>query len=137
MRYYLFIIAMFSCTISYGQNAGCRTDELFTYLKSKGVASEGDQNFIKCSPIIIETNGDGVYQFGVDETHAFTYFYIFKDNKISFVDSNKIENTMTEISAYLKQANLPLEKKISCYETISNIMKEEKLSFPWKLEEKN
>ena len=137
MRIGLLFVLFFICSITYSQTDSCRTNELFHYLKTLGLASEGDQKFVRCKAILIESNGDGVYEFSLDETDSFTYFYIIKNRKIKFIDSSKIENTITGLSEYLSQSRFPFEKKVLCYEAILQIIKDEKLSSQWMLQEKN
>ncbi|GAB3538398.1 hypothetical protein GCM10027443_33240 [Pontibacter brevis] len=122
--------------MSYSQHQICDIDKLYSYLHSKGLADKGDKEYIKCTPIVTEANGDGVYSFGIDETDSFTFFFIQKDSIINFVDNSKIDNIFNDASVYLRESTLPVEKKIYCYQKLIEITKANTIDYPWYLPEK-
>ncbi len=83
-----------------------------------------------------EENGNGVFSFGIDETHAPTFFFIRRDSEIHFIDNSKVDNIFNDVSSYLKGSNLSLEKKLYCYQRLLELVKSDTVDYPWSLPKK-
>jgi hypothetical protein len=136
MKSIIILLFIFVTSLSFSQSQVCDKEALYSFLQSKGLANEEDKDYIKCSPIVTEANGNGVFSFGIDETHAPTFFFILKDSNIHFIDNSKVDNIFNDVSSYLRDSNLSLEKKLYCYQKLLEIVKADTVDYPWSLPKK-
>ncbi|WP_162428217.1 hypothetical protein [Pontibacter pudoricolor] len=118
------------------QDKKCCSDELYYFLLEKGVATKGDRNFIWCKPIVKESNGDGIFAFGVNETDSFTFFYLREGGKINILKNRNIDDILHNVSTFLKDSPIPLKDKVTCYQEILDVIKAENLDNEWALPNK-
>jgi hypothetical protein len=109
----------------FGQSSPCNTQRVYQFLVERGSASKEDRGLVWCKPLLLDSNHDGVFSFGLNQTDSFTYFLTKRGNQFYFIKELKIDTVLGELSSYFKSSSFSFEQKAKCYTEVIKIMQED------------